>query len=156
MKTFLVLSDSHGRAQRELSRLMPLFAENDFIVHLGDGSADMRPVLSEYPEKTYICKGNCDFSYGAEEFVIEAEGVSVLCCHGHRQHVKSGLSELAAYARKKGCEVALYGHTHIPAIDEVDGVLCVNPGSLGAWSSPAYCYLVIHRGKAVPTLVPLS
>ena len=86
MKTFVVLSDSHGR-RNALEKIKPLFAENDFIVHLGDGSGDLRDTYSQYPEKTYICKGNCDLFYGGEEFVLEEEGVSLLCCHGHKYGV---------------------------------------------------------------------
>ena len=155
MKTFVVLSDSHGRCRKTIGNMSGLFAENDYIVHLGDGSADLRAVLSEYPEKTYLLRGNCDAAFGADEFVIEAEGISVLCCHGHRYGVKSGLSRLAARAKECGCRVALYGHTHTANIEEVDGVLCVNPGALGAFSGGSYCYLVLHNGKATPTIVPV-
>ena len=151
----IVLSDSHGRARRELEKLRPLFAENDYIVHLGDGSSDLREILRAYPEKTFLCKGNCDFSFGAEELVIEAEGLRILCCHGHRQSVKSGIERLAAYARSKDCDIALYGHTHLAEVRELEGVLCINPGALGSYSDPSYCYLVLNRGKATHTLVSL-
>lgn len=155
MKTFIILSDSHGR-RGAVDRIRHLFAENDYIVHLGDGSADMRPVFSEYPEKTYIMRGNCDFSYGQSECVIEAEGIRILCCHGHRYGVKSGLTKLVYRARELDCSVALYGHTHEARIDEIGGVLCVNPGSLGSFSGASYCYLVLHEKKATPTIVPLN
>ncbi len=155
MKTFVILSDSHGRSGKALSKLEPLFSENDFLVHLGDGSSDMRPYVHLYPEKTYVCKGNCDFSYGAEEFIIEEEGFRILCCHGHKYGVKRGLDDLAAYARSKGCEIALYGHTHTANIQKVYGVLCINPGALGGFSGGSYCYLVLHKGKATPTIVGL-
>ena len=155
MKTFVILSDSHGRSSKSFSKLEPLFAENDYIVHLGDGSSDMRRIFAQYPEKTYVCKGNCDLSYGAEEYIIEEEGVSLLCCHGHKYGVKGGLERLAAYAKSKGCDVALYGHTHTANIETVGGVLCVNPGALGSFSGGSYCYLVVHGGKATPTIVNL-
>lgn len=155
MRTFVVLSDSHGR-RANVTKLQPLFAENDYIVHLGDGSSDLREVFSQFPDKTYVCKGNCDFSYGAEEFIIQEEGLSLLCCHGHQYGVKSRLDRLAAYAKERGCEIALYGHTHRACVQEVDGVLCINPGALGSYTEPSYCYLVLHNGKATPTIVPLK
>ena len=154
MKTFIIISDSHGR-RGAVERVAPLFAENHYIIHLGDGSSDMRPVLYQYPEKTYVLKGNCDWSYGQEECVIEEEGVSILCCHGHHYGVKGGLHKLAARAKELGCEVALYGHTHRADVSEVDGVLCICPGSIGAYADASYCYLVLHKGKATPTLVTL-
>lgn len=155
MKTFVILSDTHGR-RSAVEKLRPLFAENDYIVHLGDGVSDMREVSGIYPEKLYQVRGNCDFSYASDELIIEAEGVRILCCHGHKYGVKSALDRLAAHAKELDCEIALYGHTHRAAIDEVDGVTCINPGSLGSYSAPSYCYLVLHNKKATPTLVPLA
>ena len=154
MKTFLVLSDSHGR-RKPLEKIIPLAAENDFIVHLGDGAGDLREVMREYPEKTYLLKGNCDAYNWQEECVIEAEGISILCCHGHKYGVKSGLSRLAYRAKELGCEVALYGHTHRASIDEVGGVMCINPGSAGSYSDASYCYLVVHNKKPTATIVSL-
>ncbi len=152
MKTMVLLSDSHGHASgvRALSRI---FAENDYVVHLGDGSSDMRPFSAP---NVYVMKGNCDFSFGLPEKVLNIEGVSVLCCHGHRYGVKSSLDRLVAHARELGCTVALYGHTHRAAIEEREGVLCVNPGALASFSEPSYAYLVFHNGKVVPTVVPVQ
>ncbi|HIY99711.1 MAG TPA: YfcE family phosphodiesterase, partial [Firmicutes bacterium] len=98
---------------------------------------------------------NCDFSYGLEEAVIEAEQVRIFCCHGHKYGVKSGLGRLAARAKELDCSVALYGHTHRADISEVGGVLCVNPGAAGDYTSPSYCYLVVHGAKVTPTVVPI-
>lgn len=157
MKTFVILSDSHGRSAKALEKLAPLFAENDYIIHLGDGATDMRSVFSQYPQKTYICRGNCDWGgYGEEEYVIETEGVSVLLCHGHKYGVKGELRRLAAAAKSRGCEVALYGHTHLASIERVDGVLCICPGALSSYFEPSYCYLVLHQGKATATIVSLN
>lgn len=155
MKTFVVLSDSHGR-RGAIEKLRPLFAENDYIVHLGDGSGDVRGTFGEYPEKTYVLRGNCDFAYGEEECVIEAEGVRLFCCHGHRYGVKSGLQRLVARAEALGCDAALYGHTHRAEIETVSGVFCINPGSAGSYSAPSYCYLVVHDRKITPTIVSLA
>ena len=152
MKTFLIISDSHGR-RKPLEKVLPLVGENDYIIHLGDGAGDLRDVSSKYPEKTYLLKGNCDAFPWQEECVIEAEGLSILCCHGHKYGVKSGLSRLAYRAKELGCEIALYGHTHRASIDEVGGVLCINPGSAGSYSDPSYCYLVVHKKKPTATIV---
>lgn len=154
MKTFLIISDSHGR-RAAIEKLKPLMAENDYIIHLGDGAGDMREITGEYPEKVYSLKGNCDLYGGQEECVIEAEGLSIFCCHGHKYGVKSGISRLAARAKALGCEIALYGHTHRAAIEEKDGVLCINPGAAGSYSDPSYCYLVVHGRKPTATIVSL-
>ena len=41
MKTFVVLSDTHGR-RKNMEKISALFWENDYVVHLGDGAGDMR------------------------------------------------------------------------------------------------------------------
>ena len=43
MKTVLVISDTHGRKEN-LDALSRLMEESDYIVHLGDGRADMREI----------------------------------------------------------------------------------------------------------------
>lgn len=151
MKTMVLLSDSHGHTAgvRALSRL---FDENSYVVHLGDGSSDMRPYLDSH---VFVMKGNCDFSFGESERVLSIEGINVLCCHGHRYGVKSGLARLAARAKELQCSVALYGHTHCADISEVDGVLCINPGSLASFTEPSYAYLVFAKEKVTPTIVPV-
>ncbi len=154
MKTFLIVSDSHGK-RKAVEKITPLTGENDHLIHLGDGVGDFREIMRAYPEKTYLIKGNCDAGGGEDECVIEAEGLSVLCCHGHKYGVKSGLSRLAARAKELGCEIALYGHTHRAAIEEADGVLCINPGSAGSYTEPSYCYLIIHNKKPTATIVSL-
>ncbi len=155
MKTFVILSDSHGR-RGNVKKIEHLFGENDFIVHLGDGSSDLKETFSNYPDKTFIMKGNCDFCYGMEEYVIEAEGVRILCCHGHKYGVKRTLIKLAARARELGCDAALYGHTHTARIEEVEGVLTINPGALSSYSEPSYCYLVVNGSKLTPVIVPIA
>ncbi len=155
MKTFLIVSDSHGR-RAAVAKIAPLMAENDYLIHLGDGAADFIGARREYPEKTYVVKGNCDAAIGEEECVIEAEGLSIFCCHGHKYGVKSGLSRLVARTKELGCEIALYGHTHRAAVEVQEGVLCINPGSAGSYTEPSYCYLVIHNKKPTATIVDLN
>ena len=155
MKKLIVISDSHGNT-RAVESLLPLIAENDYVVHLGDGAADMRVIRAQYPEKVYACSGNCDFfSPIPEEDVMEVEYLRILYCHGHRYRVKSDLNALAKAAKERGCEIALYGHTHRADITEIDGVTLINPGSfkrpIGEGGS--YCYLVINKDKCTPVLV---
>ncbi len=155
MKKLVVLSDSHGR-KKSVELVQSLFEENDYIVHLGDGSSDLRETFSRFPEKTYICKGNCDLFYGEDEFVLEVERLRILCCHGHKYGVKSNLYRLAERAKEKDCTVALYGHTHRAACDVVDGITCINPGSLGAYVEKSYCYLVVNGDKLTHVIVNLD
>ena len=155
MKKLIVCSDTHGRREG-LAEILPLIAENDFIVHLGDGAIDMREIRGEYPEKVYACRGNCDpFSPLPEEGELEVEGVKIFFCHGHRYGVKSDLTALAMEAKRRDCQIALYGHTHNALISEIEGVTLINPGSFRfpVEKGGSYCYLVINKDKFTPVLV---
>ncbi len=158
MKTAVVISDSHGRCAA-LEQMEKILAENDLVIHLGDGFRDVLRFVRnspQMPQKLYLCRGNCDFSYAEDEFVLTVEGVRIFCCHGHRYGVKTGRDLLAARARELDCTVALYGHTHVAKEEEIGGVLCLNPGSLGDFVSPSYAYLAVSGGKLTHVLVPLN
>ena len=155
MKKIIVVSDTHGNTAG-LEALLPIIAENDYVIHLGDGAGDMREIRVLYPDKVYQCGGNCDFfSHYPEEGELETEYVKILYCHGHKYDVKRGLVNLAREAKRRGCDVALYGHTHQAAITEMQGVLLINPGTRrnAVGKGGSYCYLVIHKDKITPVIV---
>jgi putative phosphoesterase len=155
MKKIIILSDTHGN-QKAVDKLRPLFSENDYVVHLGDGFLEAKKLLSEYPDSTYLCAGNCDFyTHLPEEGVLEVESIRIFYCHGHRYGVKSGLKFLAEKAKSLDCEVALYGHTHVAKISQLDGVTLINPGTMSypLGKGGTYCYLVVHKEKATPVIV---
>ena len=155
MKTLIAISDTHGN-KSGVNGLVPLIEENDYVVHLGDGFADYRDVFSSYPKKAYLCKGNCDFfSALPEEGVLEVEQARIFYCHGHCYGVKSDLTRLAYRAKELDCAVALYGHTHTAAVQEIGGVTLVNPGSLRfpLHQGGSYAYLVVNGEKVTAVIV---
>ena len=155
MKRIIVISDTHGNPQN-VEKLLPLIEENDYVIHLGDGAADMREARALYPDKVYACAGNCDFfSPLPESGELEVEQCKIFFCHGHKYDVKHGVSALLEAAKNRGCDVALFGHTHEACIIEQEGVTLINPGSLRRFAGEggSYCYLVIHKGKITPVIV---
>ena len=155
MKKIIILSDSHGNV-KGVNELLSLAMENDYVIHLGDGVADIRELRDACPDKVYFCAGNCDFFSGyPTDGVLEIEGVRIFYCHGHQYGVKQELLSLALAAKSRGCDVALYGHTHEANITEWNGVTLINPGTLryGVGKGGSYCYLVVHQGKATPVIV---
>ena len=153
MKSFIIVSDSH-RNRAALDKLDGLFAECDYIVHLGDLSTDGGYVRQKYSEKTIVINGNCDLDHmGDDERIIEVEGVKIFMCHGHKYSVKQTLDRLVYAAQEHGCTVALYGHTHAARCEEIGGVLTINPGTLSKYSPQSYCYMTVHDGKTVEKIV---
>ncbi len=155
MKKLVIVADSHGN-KKAVEKLLPLVQENDYFIHLGDGAGDVRGLVEQFPEKVYRVAGNCDFfSPLPSEELLEVERVRIFCCHGHKYGVKRDLHALAAAAKARDCDIALYGHTHKGRIDVVDGVTLINPGtlSLSTERGGSYCYLVVEKDEATPVLV---
>ena len=155
MKKLIVFSDTHGNMQA-VADLTPLIAENDYFIHLGDGVSDIRDLRDVDPDKGYFCAGNCDYAaYYPNEGTLEVDGVKIFYCHGHQDGVKQELLTLALAAKSRGCEIALYGHTHQADITQLEGVTLINPGTLryAVGKGGSYCYLVIHQGKITPVIV---
>jgi len=126
----IVLSDTHG----SLSAFEQVFSrhpEADRYIHLGDGARDVAAFRERHPGcNLYSVRGNTDFSSGDPlTGEMEVEGKKILYLHGHIYHVKSGLTELQQFAQKKRANVVLFGHTHDPLYDFLDGVHYLNPGN---------------------------
>lgn len=156
MKTICVVSDSHGN-RTAIDKLFPVFAESDYIIHLGDTSSDGMYIKNAFGGKTTVVNGNCDFMrVGENELTLDVEGVKIFACHGDRYGVKQGYDRLARRAEEDGCKIALYGHTHCPAEYEICGVRLFNPGTLSRYSRNTYLYLVINGGKAVGKIVEIN
>lgn len=129
MKIF-VTSDTHGRtdkAEEVLSRLKDV----DLILHLGDYEKDALRLQQSFGIRTVSVKGNMDGSFSPDDYqILETEYGNLLLTHGHTLHVKNSPLRLIYKARELGCKAALFGHTHLPAYEETDGIYLINPGSL--------------------------
>ena len=135
----LVMSDSHGSVDsirylcgEAWKRTGPV----DAYFHLGDGAGDFRALEAFFhahdPEAVLEnVRGNCDF-YAPnvpDQKTVRFGGTSILLTHGHHLCVKQGLYLLDDEAVRQECSIALYGHTHEPAMD-MYSVLMINPGSV--------------------------
>ena len=130
MKRILVFSDSHGYLDhiREILKK----EQPDMIIHLGDCVRDVYELQREFPEHTieYV-KGNCDIVREPEEKILLIEGKRILICHGHTYNVKSGYLNIEYGAKEKQADAVLFGHTHQAFYNHHNGLVMLNPGSIG-------------------------
>ncbi len=148
MENILVLSDIHGGVSFA-KKALEMHPECKTVIFLGDGARHIGALEKEAPEKTFFAvMGNCDtFLDGVpeREAVLEMEGHRIFICHGHTCMVKYGKGALLNAAKKKECDIALFGHTHIAyeKYDSESGIYMFNPGSIGAPRDSRFTYGIL-------------
>lgn len=130
MAKYLVFSDSHGRNERMLN-IIGENKEAEGLFFLGDIESGADRLRQSMPGPTYLVRGNCDWSSDAPEFqVVKLHGHRIAMTHGHRQNVNMGRDILRYWALEKEADVVLYGHTHVPFLEQGYELTILNPGSI--------------------------
>ncbi len=144
---WLIASDIHGSAYYLETLLERYRAEGaDRILLLGDllyhgprndlpeGYAPKKVIalLNEIKNDIICVRGNCEaevdqmvleFPVMADYAIIPAEDRIILATHGHTYN-NNNLPAL------RPGDILLHGHTHIPALEEYDTHIYINPGSV--------------------------
>ena len=126
-----VVSDSHGNL-KDLERAILKLQNVDLIFHLGDFSQDGETIKQLVSIPVIVLKGNMDYGspFGVDYVKTLEGGKNIIACHGHEFSVKSSLNRLFYHGKENGADILLYGHTHCPLIEEMDGIFVMNPGAL--------------------------
>ena len=127
----LVVSDSHGRHEL-LRKAIGQEAPIDMLIHAGDIEGDLDKILGPAREyEIHAVSGNMDWSQTLEgSDLFDMGGHKVFLTHGHHYGVSYTLANLRETAEVYGADVAIYGHTHMPALDIQNDILLLNPGSV--------------------------
>jgi putative phosphoesterase len=133
----LALSDIHGNMPAIVAILRwaaDEFTGSDMAVFLGDG---LRELSFAQRQAGLSCewkkvRGNNDDAPAAPESeIFNFCGHRFYLCHGHRHALYNGFDKLVVCARKEGADAALFGHIHAPCLENVNGLMLVNPGGIG-------------------------
>ena len=144
----LVVSDTH-RKDDNLKLVLSEECPLDMLIHLGDaeGSELFIPDWVNPECRMEMVLGNNDFfSRLDREREIDIAGHKAFITHGHYYGVSMGPEGLVDEAKSRGCDIAMYGHTHRPFLDVIDGVTVLNPGSLSypRQEGRRPSYMIIH------------
>ncbi len=160
----LIASDLHGsaywcrRLMEEIEKEQP-----DRIVLLGDllyhgprndlpreyAPKQVIPILSSLKEKILAVRGNCEaevdqmvlpFPCLADFSQLFVDGRLMHLTHGHHQNPQN-LPPLPQGS------IFLYGHTHVKFDQVVDGIRCLNPGSVSIPKDGSHSYLIYENGN---------
>ena len=143
----VVCSDNHTFANL-INLILELEPDGDYYWHLGDSESfdisQLGPFASVF--------GNNDFLYDLpEKRIIELYGHSFLLTHGSKQ-LRYGLENLAQFGKDNKCDVVLFGHTHMPFDNVVNGIRMINPGSCfhnRGGEKPSYCVLELTNDGTI-------
>ena len=76
--------------------------------------------------------------------------VKAFLTHGHLYHVDYGRVDSLVYAAQEaGCQLALFGHTHVPFHEDIGGVKVVNPGTAGKGRSLTWALLTVYDNGGI-------
>ena len=158
-----VISDTHGNIAA-LDKALGNLEGADLIVHAGDvlyhppklGWIDGYDIpgfverLNHLEIPIVIAQGNCDAQVYEELLnipvqspyaLVEFEGIRIVANHGHLL----SRSRMIDVARRYKADYFISGHTHIPALERVDGITLMNP------VSPAISNYEVN-GRSIPTV----
>ena len=126
----LVISDTH-RDLSNLGKVLETESPVNLLIHCGDICGDGETVEKLCGCEFHAVAGNMDMGSDLPgELLIEAGGRRIFVVHGHRYYVGSGIEDLKETARENEADIVLYGHTHIPYLEETPEIIVMNPGSL--------------------------
>lgn len=123
------MGDSHGNnynVQKAVEKAGPITG----AFFAGDYCTSPRNIENATHVPTYIVRGNNDYDPGILDMNMTYIGShKLMMVHGHRHSVHFGLDTLRYLGLQNECEIVIFGHTHVPVLDEGD-VTLINPGSL--------------------------
>ena len=105
-------------------------------------------MLSALKDKILAVRGNCEaevdqmvlpFPCMADYALLECDGISMYLTHGHHANP----DQLPAL----NGGVFLSGHTHVKLDKLVDGIRCLNPGSVSIPKDGSHSCLVFENGE---------
>lgn len=154
-RKILVVSDSHGNhtnLRKAIEVFGPRGEQLEMLIHLGDLQCSLENLQKLVSCPIEAVKGNCDiFGNLPITKLITIGKETVLLTHGHRYECKWSTTPMKELAKANGAGVVLFGHTHIPLIDNSPDVKMMNPGSISEprqeGRRPTYLVITIEEDE---------
>ncbi|MFW5896329.1 MAG: metallophosphoesterase [archaeon] len=145
-----LVSDTHAEGEYELRGALARSVRTaDRVVHAGDFVAEsVLETFQREADRLLAVHGNADAPAVSDRLpparVFEEHGSRIAVTHTQR----GGEMALVYFARERGADVVVSGHTHRPLAKWVEGVLLLNPGSheRPRGGHPTYAELTVENG----------
>ena len=122
-----VISDTHGFLDPRVERI---FAGVDHILHAGDVGNPMIELELKFIAPVTLVLGNTDSGLAFKETEIVTLAAKKYLVH-HIVNPRALSKSLAARIPRDQPDAVVFGHTHKPFAEMVDGVFFFNPGYAG-------------------------
>ena len=153
----LVFSDSHCNTLIMNGLVEKYKPVTDCIIHLGDcveDTEDLRFLCPNIP--VYQIRGNNDYDgMFPLQRTVTLGGKRLYLCHGHRHRVYYNTDQLYYSAAQEEADIALFGHTHVPYLENEGGIIVMNPGSITlprSSSGKTFGTIDIENGKITASI----
>ena len=119
------------RAKEIPQKVIDTFKDVDLILHAGDLTS--MEVIEELEKIAPVMaiQGNMDRVNGIDlpkARVIKAEDLRIGLVHGE-VYPRADTQQLLYLARQLDADILVSGHSHQPKIEQIEGILLLNPGS---------------------------
>ena len=153
----LVIADTHvpRRARALPEALIPYLERADLILHAGDlMDPGLLDELDEYAPVKAV-RGNLDPPGLPETLEFDFGGVRTAMIHdsGRKRGRRTRMRR-----RFPGARVVIFGHSHIPLLEDEDGLMLLNPGSpTDRRRQPRHTFALLRaqRGEVRAEILPL-
>lgn len=153
VKEIIIVSDNHGSRQ-VMEDLLNIYDSADVFIHLGD--SEFSPNDKLWKKYHTVCGNNDFYEEYPEDKTLKVGHNIFYLTHGHKKNVKHSLNDLQESGKQNEADFVLFGHSHIAVVEEVDGIIFINPGSLsrprGKYKDPSYVQLKIKKDKVEVTI----
>ena len=155
MTKILIFSDSHGDIET-MARITGT-VKPDMVIHLGDYLYDADMLNVEYPNINFI-KIPDNTNKKNDNDKVKFENIydkKIMMTHGHFYNVDNeeeglrnikGIQKLMEFGFGNGADIIMFGHSHMPYLNCINGKWIMNPGRIGKKSSKIIyaTYSVLH------------
>lgn len=147
----LIVSDTH-RQNNNYLKAVKQEQPFDMMIHCGDAEGSEFLISEAAACPVHMVLGNNDFFSDLPrelEFMIGSYKIWVT--HGHFYFVSMDNKTIKKEAKARGADIVIFGHTHKPIVEEVNGIIAINPGSLTyprqEGKKPSYVIMELEDGK---------
>lgn len=127
----IIISDTHSDTIEKLpSGLVAKIKAADAVIHAGDAdTVDFISELKNVSKEFYAVRGNCDWGSDLPgKIIFQINDKTIGLSHGTGNYANV-IDRLSYLFSDDNVDIIVFGHTHVPINESIEGIHFINPGS---------------------------